>query len=350
MSKKVLLTGGLGFIGSHTVEHWLKNTNWDIVVLDSLRFSGRVERLTDIKGYDPNRVKVLWHDMRAPFHDQIKRQIGDVDYIVNMASDSHVDRSITEPVDFVQNNVNLVLNALEYAREIKPEKFIQVSTDEVYGPAPKGHDHAEGEPHRPSNPYSASKSAQEAIAFSYWRTFNVPVYITNTMNNFGERQHPEKYVPMVIKKILNNEKITVHARKNHFVPKAGAIGVEPWTIGSRVWLHARNHADAVQHILEKIPHTPYLDSDTTPDLQRFNVAGEKEISNLEIVNMISEIMNTEADYELEDYHSSRPGHDLRYSLNGDKLRAAGWAPPMSVEESFKQTVEWAIANPEWLID
>ena len=149
-------------------------------MLDALRFSGRIERLTDIEGYDPDRVSVVWHDMRAPLHSQIQDKIGPIDYIVNMASDSHVDRSITHPVDFVQNNVNLVLNMLEYAREVKPEKFIQVSTDEVYGPAPTGHDHAEGEPHRPSNPYSASKSAQEAIAYSYWRTFDVPVIDTRT--------------------------------------------------------------------------------------------------------------------------------------------------------------------------
>jgi len=341
VSKRVLLTGGLGFIGSHTVEHWLKNTDWEIVVLDSLRFSGRVERLTDIDGYDPSRATVLWHDMRAPFHDQIKRQIGDVDYIVNMASDSHVDRSITEPVDFVQNNVNLVLNALEYAREVKPEKFIQVSTDEVYGPAPAGHDHAEGEAHRPSNPYSASKSAQESIAYSYWRTFDVPVIITNTMNNFGERQHPEKYVPMVIKKIIAGDKIDIHSKPN----QDGS-----WEIGSRVWLHARNHADAIQHIIETVDVDYYIDSIATPDLQRFNVAGEQEIDNLQIVKMISDIIGQEPVYELVDFHSSRPGHDLRYSLDGGKLRAAGWVPPMTVEESFRRTVEWTLNHPEWLQD
>jgi dTDP-glucose 4,6-dehydratase len=341
MRKRILLTGGLGFIGSHTVEHWLKTTDWDIVVLDSLRFSGRIDRLLDIDAYDPKRVPPLWHDLRAPLHDQIKRQIGDIDYIVNMASDSHVDRSITEPVDFVQNNVSLALNMLEYARDVQPEKFIQVSTDEVYGPAPVGHDHAEGEPHRPSNPYSASKSAQEAIAFSYWRTYNVPVYITNTMNNFGERQHPEKYVPMVINKILNGEQIQVHSRPNEN---------GEWTIGSRVWLHARNHADAVQHILQNIDHQQYVNSDVTPDLQRYNVSGDREIDNLQIVNMISDIVGKPANYELVDYHSSRPGHDLRYSLNGDKLKNAGWTAPMSVEESFEKTVNWTLQHPEWLLD
>ena len=113
MGTRVLLTGGLGFIGSHTVEHWLRNTDWEIVAMDALRFSGRIERLTDIEGYDPDRVKVVWHDLRSPLHNQIKETIGEIDYIVNMASDSHVDRSITDPVPFVQNNVALALNMLE---------------------------------------------------------------------------------------------------------------------------------------------------------------------------------------------------------------------------------------------
>ncbi len=349
MSKRVLLTGGLGFIGCHTVEHWLKNTDWEIVVIDALRFSGRIERLTDIEGYDPDRVSVIWHDMRAPLHSQIKAKIGPVDYIVNMASDSHVDRSITHPVDFVQNNVSLVLNMLEYAREVKPEKFIQVSTDEVYGPAPLGHDHSEGEPHRPSNPYSASKSAQESIAYSYWRTYNVPVIITNTMNNFGERQHPEKYVPMVIKKILSGDLIEIHSKPNH---DTGFAETEEnaWTIGSRVWLHARNHADAIQFILENVEVCDYIDTSATPDIQRFNVAGEKEIDNLEIVKMIAEIIGKEPNYKLVDFHSSRPGHDLRYSLDGTKLKEYGWNAPISVKESFERTVKWTMSRPDWLVE
>jgi dTDP-glucose 4,6-dehydratase len=340
MSKSVLLTGGLGFIGSHTVEHWLKNTDWNIIVLDALRFSGRVERLTNIEDYDPSRVQVMWHDLRAPLHGQLIENIGEIDYVVNMASDSHVDRSITDPVEFVQNNVNLVLHMLEYARYVQPEKFIQVSTDEVYGPAPAGHDHTEGEPHRPSNPYSASKSAQEAIAYSYWRTYGVPITITNTMNNFGERQHPEKYVPMVIRRILNNELIHVHGR----------AGDDGWDIGSRVWLHARNHADAVQYILENVETIDYDDSTSTPDIQRFNVAGDKEINNLEIVEMIGNILGTSPSYELTDYHSSRPGHDLRYSLDGTKLREHGWVAPISLEESFERTVVWTMENKQWLND
>jgi dTDP-glucose 4,6-dehydratase len=337
MGTRVLLTGGLGFIGSHTVEHWLKNTDWHIVIMDALRFAGRVERLTEIEGYNPDRVSLVWHDLRAPIHDQLKQTIGDVDYIVNMASDSHVDRSITDPVPFIQNNVNLALNMLEYARDIQPEKFIQISTDEVYGPAPYGHSHKEGEVLRPSNPYSASKASQEMIAFSYWRTYGVPVIITNTMNNFGERQHPEKYVPMVMKKILHRERIDVHGKER---------SDGEWDIGARVWLHARNHADAVQHILEKIPVLHY--DDDTPEPERFNIAGEKEINNLEIVEMIAEIFEMYPHYELVDFHSSRPGHDLRYSLDGTKLKERGWNAPMTLEESFERTVNWTLKHPEWL--
>jgi dTDP-glucose 4,6-dehydratase len=339
MGTRVLLTGGLGFIGSHTVEHWLRNTDWEIVVIDALRFSGRVERLTDIESFDPDRVKVVWHDLRAPLHNQIKEAIGDVDYIVNMASDSHVDRSITDPVPFIKNNVDLVVNMLEYAREVNPQKFIQISTDEVYGPASAGHSHKENEVHRPSNPYSASKSAQEMIAFSYWRTFGVPVMITNTMNNFGERQHPEKYVPMVMKRILHQEEIEVHGKQR--------LNGE-WDIGARVWLHARNHADAVQFILNNVPVKHY--DDDTPEPEKFNIAGEKEINNLEIVEMIGEILECPPLYKLVDFHTSRPGHDLRYSLDGAKLRRYGWVAPMSLEESFERTINWTMEHTEWLTE
>ena len=226
---------------------------------------------------------------------------------------------------------------LEYAREVMPQKFVQISTDEVYGPAPHGYSHKENEVHRPSNPYSASKSAQEAIAFSYWRTYGVPLIITNTMNNFGERQHPEKYVPMVMKKILHRELIEVHGKEKDD---------GHWDIGSRVWLHARNHGDAIQFILNKVQ--PQLFSDSVIEPEKFNVAGEKEIDNLEIVDMIARILECDANYKLVDFHTSRPGHDLRYSLDGTKLKDYGWVAPMSLEESFEKTVNWTMKHPEWL--
>lgn len=337
--KRVLITGGLGFIGGHTVEHYLHNTDWHIVVIDALRHSGRVERITEINGYDPDRVTLLWHDLRAPLHQMLCQQIGEVDYIINMASDSHVDRSITHPADFVQNNVALVLNMLEYARQCKNlSAFIQVSTDEVYGPAAAGHSHKEGEPMYPSNPYAASKAAQEMIAYSYWRTFSVPVIITNTMNNFGERQDMEKFVPMTILKTINGEPNIIHGKK---------VDGE-WVSGSRVWLHARNHADAIQHILQTIPPVMYSKDKDETKLLRFNVAGDREISNLEIVQLIGKIINKEPTIEFVDFHSSRPGHDLRYSLDGTALREAGWKMPISTEQSFEKMVHWMMANKQWL--
>jgi len=338
--KRVLLTGGLGFIGSHTVEHYLQNTNWHIVVIDSLRHAGRVERVTEMEGYDPDRITLLWHDLRAPFHKMLCDNIGRVNYIVNMASDSHVDRSITDPVNFVQNNVALVLNTLEYARACgkQLDAFIQVSTDEVYGPAPGGYSHKEGDQFAPSNPYAASKAAQEMIAFSYWRTFGVPLIITNTMNNFGERQDIEKFIPMTINKIIRGEKNIIHGKK---------VNGE-WVPGSRVWLHARNHADAVQYILQNCPVIHYSSEYQNLVPVRFNVAGDQEISNLEIVQMIGKIMDTEPKIEFVDFHSSRPGHDLRYSLDGTALREAGWKMPVSTEESFERMVHWMLNNKHWL--
>ena len=218
------------------------------------------------------------------------------------------------------------------------EKFIQVSTDEVYGPAVAGHSHKEGEPFAPSNPYAASKAAQEMIAFSYWRSFAVPLIITNTMNNFGERQDMEKFVPMTIRKIMNRETNIIHGRKIN----------DQWESGSRVWLHARNHADAVKFILENRPVINYSGENQVTQPLRFNVAGDREISNLEIVRMIGDIMGVAPKIKFVDFHSSRPGHDLRYSLDGAALREAGWVMPVSTESSFERMVKWMLDNPAWL--
>ena len=321
-----LITGGLGFIGAHTVEHFLENTDHDLVVLDSLRFSGRVERLTEIEGYDPARVKVFWHDLRTPIPVTLRSQIGEPENIIHMASDSHVDRSITDPVPFVHNNIMATVNLLEYARMVKPQLVIQVSTDEVYGPAPHGYAHVETDPLYPSNPYSASKASQEQIAYSYWNTYGVPVVITRTMNNFGERQHPEKFLPLLIGKLLRGERVPVHGQqKDH-----------RWTPGARVWLHARNHADALHHLIE-----------TAEPYDVFNVAGEVEVTNFDLAFAAAEILGVEFQYEWVDFHTSRPGHDLRYAIDGTKLAMTGWKAPLDFQTSFERTVLWYQEHPEW---
>jgi dTDP-glucose 4,6-dehydratase len=193
--KRILVTGIGGFVGSHFAEHILKNTDWEIVGIDSFRNKGDSLRLRHL-AKEP-RLTVHTHDLQAPISDRMIEVIGSIDYVINIASDSHVDRSISDPVPFVENNVALILNVLEYCRRVKPSKLIQCSTDEVFGPALEGTAHTEWYPILPSNPYAASKAAQNAIAISYWRTYNVPLIITHCMNMIGERQDKEKFIPIL---------------------------------------------------------------------------------------------------------------------------------------------------------
>lgn len=330
---RVLLTGAGGFVGSHTLRHILATTDWSVVVLDSFRHKGLTDRIAvQLEGYDKSRVTIVPHDLRVPISKQMAYTIGKIDYIISMASESHVDRSIEEPRDFIENNVHLILTLLDYAREYPVKKFLHVSTDEVYGPAPKNHNHKEGEVHKPSNPYSASKAAQENICYAYWRTYSMPIIITNTMNIIGEMQDPEKFVPKVMQQISNGETVTVHAS-------------DSGEVGSRYYLHARNQADALLWILKNLNPVQYGEG----ELAQYNIVGEREVSNLEMAQLIARFMGKELKYELVDFHSSRPGHDLRYALDGEKLKEAGWVAPVPFEDSLKTTVEWTKEHPEWLL-
>lgn len=327
---RVLVTGVAGFMGSHVLRHLLVKTDWDIVGVASFAHKGRSARITrQLDGMDKSRFKLVLHDLTSPITQDLAKDIGQIDYVLNIASESHVDRSIEEPRPFIENNTKLILTMLEYIREYPVKKFIHISTDEVYGPA-SDHNHREGEPHRPSNPYSASKAAQESICFAYWRTYGLPIVITNTMNIIGEMQDAEKFVPLVIKKVLANEKMTIHASPD---------GV----IGSRYYLHARNQADALLYLLNN--HEPALYP--AEDIDRFNIVGEAEVDNLTMANKIAQIIGNPLRYELVDFHSSRPGHDLRYGLDGDKMRRLGWEAPFSLDESLRTTVEWSINNRDW---
>lgn len=281
------------------------------------------------------RFTLVVHDLSAPLSDLAKRKIGKVDYIINMASLSDVEASIQDPVPFVQNNVNVALYMLEFAREIKPQVFIQISTDEVYGASASkfGDLRKEWDAIIPSNPYAASKAAQEAIAISYWRTYGVPVIITNTMNNFGEYQQPNKYPVMIQKALMNGEEITIHGKEGQ--------------IGSRSYIHSRNFADAILFILRKLPphmHVP-LSADR-PD--RYNIAGDKQLDNLELAQTIAKLMGKELKYKLVDSHTTRPGHDPHYGLDNTKLYSKGWKSPLTFEESLKNTLEWQMSHDEWI--
>lgn len=368
---RVLVSGAAGFAGHHLVEHLLAKTDWDIVCLDGLTYAGDYNRVTrDIAGFDPKRVSIVWHDLRSPIGWAVDQRIGPVDKVLHLAANSHVDRSIDDPANFIQANVAITVNVLEWIRgrhaakegqfptvdQFKPDHFIQISTDEVYGPAPDGYSHKEWDPILPSNPYSASKAAQEAVAISYWRTYDIPTTITNTMNLFGERQDPEKFVGLIMSNLMAGKTIKVHAQplSNGHVRLARAAGIRTvefegrqWRPGSRIWLHARNHADALVWLLQNKPATESLYSDVTQRPDRFHVAGQVEVDNLTMVEKIAAIMGVEPKCELVDFHSSRPGHDLRYSLDGTKLNVAGWTPPVGFDEALERTVKWTRKALTW---
>jgi dTDP-glucose 4,6-dehydratase len=333
--KRVLLTGASGFVGSHILRHLLINTDWDIVCPVTFRHKGLQDRIcVSVQGLDEDfkRTKIVRCDLTSPISSLTSREFGKIDFVINAASESHVDRSIQEPGPFIINNVSLICNILDWAKLADIEKFIQISTDEVYGPAKKGHFHKEWvDLHYPSNPYSASKSAQESIAFSYWRTYGIPIVITNTMNIIGEMQDTEKFVPMVMKKIHKGETVPIH-------------GSTDGQIGSRFYLHARNKADGLLHILGQ--NFPVYGESDKPE--KFNIVGEKEFNNLQMAEMISEIMGKKLKYEIVDFHSSRPGHDLRYGLDGNKMKNIGWVPPITIEKSLEATVSWTLNNPKWM--
>jgi dTDP-glucose 4,6-dehydratase len=333
--KRVLLTGASGFVGSHVLRHILVNTDWEVVCPVTFTHKGLSDRLrVAVLGVDDDyrRVKVIRCDLTAPISAVTAHEFGKIDYVINVASESHVDRSIEFPAPFIINNVALICNLLDWARIAQPEKIVQVSTDEVYGPAPLGYAHQEWiDQHLPSNPYSASKAAQEDIAFSYWRTYDLPITVTNTMNIIGETQDPEKFMPMVIKRVLAGEEMSIHASPTG-------------KIGSRFYLHARNQADGLLHVLTQ--NFPKFGETTTPE--RFHIVGEREVDNLEMAQMIADAVGKPLHYRLEDFHSSRPGHDLRYALDGKKINDTGWNLPIPLEESIRRTVEWTLAHPEWL--
>jgi len=340
MVKRLLLTGIGGSIGAHFLAHIMHNTNWEVVGIDSFRHKGWMDRVVEITSEHEDwqkRIKIIVHDMNAPFSPLTVKKIGHIDYVINMASLSDVEASIQDPVPFIQNNVNLILNMLEYARETKPEIFLQISTDEVYGASASkfGDLRKEWDAIIPSNPYAASKACQEAIAISYWRTYGVPLIITNTMNNFGELQQPNKYPVMIQRALIDDKEITIHGKEG--------------LIGSRSYIHSRNFADAVLFLLKNCP--PHMHVPNTADRpDRYNIAGDKQLDNLELAQVIAKLMGKTLKYKLVDSHTARPGHDPHYGLDSTKLYSLGWKPPLTFEESLKNTLDWQTAHKEWIQD
>jgi dTDP-glucose 4,6-dehydratase len=331
---RILLTGGAGFVGHHIIEHIWKYTDWHIVSLDRLDTSGTLIRVADIDTFDKykTRLKVVHHDLKAELNDFVVHNIGKVDIILHVAAASHVDRSIDDPMSFLQDNVVGTVNLLNYARKHQPQaQFFYFSTDEVFGPAPKGVNYQENDRYNSGNPYAASKAAAEEFCVAFANTYRMNMKITHTMNIFGERQHPEKFIPKIISKVLKGETVTIHSDKTRTIP------------GQRFYIHARNVASGVLFLLTKV-------QTKNGEAEKFNIVGEKEVNNLELANLVADYVGQPLKYEMVDFHSSRPGHDLRYALSGEKMKALGWEPPMSFEKSLQTTVSWTLARKDkWLL-
>ena len=325
---KILITGGCGFIGHHFVEHIFKNTEWEIIIIDKLSYaSNGFERLRDTDTLNDPRIKIFTNDLINPLPEGIVKEIGkDVNYIVHMAAETHVDNSIKNPKFFMDNNIQSTVNLLEYARTLTQlHAFFYFSTDEVFGPALGDTLYKEWDRHKPTNPYSASKSAAEQICVAYENTYKIPLMIVNVMNAFGERQHVEKFIPLCIKKILNNETVYIHSYPNKELS------------GTRFYIHGRNISAAVLFLINNGEIG-----------EKYNISGEKEVSNLEMAQMIAKFMNKDLKFEMVDFHSDRPGHDLRYGLDGSKLFNMGFKLPLNFDESLQKVVEWTLNNKKWL--
>ena len=335
MPERVLLTGVAGFAGSHALRHLLANTDWHLVCPVSLDHKGHLSRIGHAcAGLDAGRVTVFTCDLSQPLSAHARHLIGEPDWIISYASASHVDRSISDPVPFVRNNVELMLTLLEFARTLPGLRgFVHVNSDEVYGPSYGGELHGEDAQHRPSNPYAASKSCQSQLGFAWWRTYGVPFAEVYGCNMFGEHaQNPEKFFPLVMERTAAGEPVPVHA---------AADG----TPGSRFWQHARNVADAVLFICEHVTLARYAE-DGARVPSRFNITSGDRVSNLELAHTIAEAMGLPLRAQLTDYHSSRPGHDLAYGIDGSRLRALGWAPPVDFGTGVKRTVTWTLEHGE----
>jgi len=333
----VLITGGAGFIAHHVIDHFLRETDWNIVCLDRLDISGNLNRLHDmLKEHDAkmvsSRLRIIFHDLKSEINSQLVSDIGPIDKVIHIAAASHVDRSISYPMEFVMDNVVATVNVLEYARRYctNLSDFVYFSTDEIFGVAPPGVAYKEYDRYNSTNPYSASKAAGEEFCVAYENTYKMPIKVTHTMNVFGERQHPEKFIPGTIRKVRDNQKVIIHSDRTRTIP------------GSRMYIHAKDVAEGLLFILNL---TDYTVEGMCP---KFNLVGTEEIDNLELAKMIARSINKPLDYEMTDFHSSRPGHDLRYALDGGLLEELGWKPSIKLSERIAQVVSWTLENDRWL--
>lgn len=314
---KLLVTGGAGFIGSCFIRHELKkHPDYKIINLDALTYCGNIANLADIED-NPNYTFVHGNICDKKL---VRDIISEVDCVVNFAAESHVDNSIKTPEIFVETNVQGTLNLLQASKELGVERFLQVSTDEVYGTLGKDGYFYETTPLAPNSPYSASKASADLLVRAYHETFGLPVLNTRCSNNYGPYQYPEKLIPFFISKLLKVEKVPVYGDG----------------LNVRDWLYVYDHCEAIDVVLHKGKIG-----------EVYNIGGHNEKTNLEITRLILGAMGK--DESSIEYVQDRLGHDRRYAISNDKITAElGWKPSITFEEGIKLTINWYLNNLGWM--
>lgn len=314
---KLLVTGGAGFIGSCFVRHILnKYSDYKVINLDALTYCGNLANLDDVKD-NPNYTFIHGNICDKKLVQSI---IADVDCVVNFAAESHVDNSIKNPEIFIETNVQGTLNLLQAAKEHKIQRYLQVSTDEVYGTLGKTGYFYETTPLAPNSPYSASKASADLLVRAYHETYGLPVLNTRCSNNYGPYQYPEKLIPFFISKLLKNEKVPVYGDG----------------LNVRDWLYVYDHCEAIDVVLHKGKIG-----------EVYNIGGHNEKTNMEITKLILQAMGK--DETSIEYVKDRLGHDRRYAISNDKItNELGWQPSVTFEEGIKMTIKWYLENQDWI--
>ncbi len=317
--KNLLLTGGCGFLGASLCRYVLQNTDWDVTVLDKLDEAGTLNRIADLRDGYPSRLRMFFHDLRAPINPVMLRDHGRFDYVAHLAAASHVDRSIVDPIGFILDNVLGTGHLLEYVRRNHQDaKTLVFSTDEVFGPAPHGVEYDEYSAHCSHNPYAASKAGSEALCPAYAITYGMQIVVSHCTNLYGPHQYREKFVPLVAEKVKRSELVQIHT-----------VGGQ---VASRYFLHVTDAARAIVTILERGGVI------FGPGSGKYNITGDREHGMLSVAQQIAAVLGQPLLHELVENPPNRPRPDARYALSGAKLAALGWAPQVAFEDGLRDAL------------